>query len=80
MDLSRRMRPLVAMRAMRELRALEISLLLAIEPVASGLWAWLFHREIPGATALVGCALIFASVLLLALRKEESRATVGDES
>ncbi len=66
-------------RAVRELRALEISLLLAIEPVASGVWAWLVHAEIPGAAALTGCALIFASVLLQALRKDESRPVVrGD--
>jgi drug/metabolite transporter (DMT)-like permease len=61
------------LRAVRELRALEISLLLAIEPVASGVWAWLIHGEIPGAAALTGCALIFASVLLQALRASESR-------
>ena len=58
-------------RAVRELRALEISLLLAIEPVASGGWAWLIHSELPGAAALTGCALIFASVLLQALRKSK---------
>ena len=58
-------------RAVRELRALEISLLLAIEPVASGGWAWLIHSELPGTAALAGCALIFASVLLQALRKSK---------
>ncbi len=67
-------------RAMRELRVLEISLLLAIEPVASGLWAWLLHREIPGAMAMMGCAAIFVCVLLQALRKKESRAAVGVDS
>jgi drug/metabolite transporter (DMT)-like permease len=61
------------LRGIRELRALEISLLLAIEPVASGVWAWLVHGEIPGTLALIGCSLIFASVLLQALRKEPGR-------
>jgi drug/metabolite transporter (DMT)-like permease len=67
---------LCLLRAVRELRALEISLLLAIEPVASGVWAWLVHSEIPGATALAGCALIFTSVLLQALRNDELRPVV----
>jgi len=61
------------MRGIRELRALEISLLLAIEPVASGVCAWLVHGEVPGTMALVGCSLILASVLLQALRKNPSR-------
>jgi len=61
---------LCLLRGIREIRALEISLLLAIEPVASGVWAWLVHGEMPGATALVGCSLIFCSVLLQALRKD----------
>jgi drug/metabolite transporter (DMT)-like permease len=61
------------MRGIRELRALEISLLLAIEPVASGVCAWLVHGEVPGTMALVGCSLILASVLLQALRKDPSR-------
>jgi drug/metabolite transporter (DMT)-like permease len=65
---------LCLLRGIRELRALEISLLLAIEPVASGVWAWLVHGEIPGAMALAGCSLIFASVLLQALRKDPTRA------
>ena len=67
------------LRAVRELRALDVSLLLAIEPVASGLWAWLIHSEIPGDAALTGCGLIFVSVLLQALRKEESPALVRGE-
>jgi drug/metabolite transporter (DMT)-like permease len=64
------------LRGIRELRALEISLLLAIEPVASGVWAWLVHGEIPGAMALTGCSLIFSSVLLQALRKDPTRPVV----
>ncbi len=67
---------LCLLRGIRELRALEISLLLAIEPVASGVWAWLVHGEIPGAMALIGCSLIFSSVLLQALRKDPTRPLV----
>ncbi|MBW2495457.1 MAG: DMT family transporter [Deltaproteobacteria bacterium] len=64
---------LCLLRGIRELRALEISLLLSIEPVASGVWAWLVHGEIPGAMALIGCSLIFSSVLLQALRRDPAR-------
>jgi drug/metabolite transporter (DMT)-like permease len=61
------------LRGIRELRALEISLLLAIEPVGSGVWAWLVHGETPGAMAVLGCALISSSVLFQALRKDPTR-------
>jgi len=67
---------LCLLRGIRELGALEISLLLAIEPLASGVWAWLVHGEIPGTMALAGCSLIFSSVLLQALRKESTRPVV----
>jgi len=67
---------LCLLRGIRKLRALEISLLLSIEPVASGVWAWLVHDEIPGAMALLGCSLIFSSVLLQALRKDPTRPAV----
>jgi len=68
---------LFLLRGIRELRALEISLLLSIEPVASGVWAWLVHGEIPGAMALIGCSLIFTSVMLQALRKNPTRPAVA---
>jgi drug/metabolite transporter (DMT)-like permease len=67
---------LCLIRGIRELRALEISLLLAIEPVAVGVWAWLVHDEIPGTMALIGCSLIFLSVLLRALRKDPTRPLI----
>jgi len=67
---------LCLMRGIRQLRALEISLLLAIEPVACGVWAWLVHDEIPGTMALIGCSLIFAAVLLQALRKDSTRPLI----
>ncbi len=68
---------LCLLRGIRELRALEISLLLSIEPVASGVWAWLVHGEIPGTMALIGCSLIFSSVLFQALRKDPTRPLVS---
>jgi len=67
---------LCLVRGIRRLRALEFSLLLSIEPVASGVWAWLVHGEIPGSMALAGSALILTSVLLQALRRESTRPLV----
>jgi drug/metabolite transporter (DMT)-like permease len=57
------------------LRALEVSLLLAIEPVASTFWAWLVHGEAPNAASLAGCAFIFASTVLQAWRSDRGAGT-----
>jgi len=59
---------LCLLRGVPHLRALEVSLLLASEPVASTLFAWLLHGELPGVTAGLGCAFIFAGALVQALR------------
>jgi drug/metabolite transporter (DMT)-like permease len=55
-------------RGMRRLRALEVSLLLALEPVASTLLAWAVHGERPAPAALAGSALILAASLSQSLR------------
>jgi drug/metabolite transporter (DMT)-like permease len=52
----------------REVRAVEVTLLLLIEPLASGVWAWLVHGETPGAMSLAGCGLILIGVVSQALR------------
>lgn len=51
-------------RGMRGVPALEASLLLLLEPVASAVWAWLFHGEQPGPWSLAGCVLILVSTAL----------------
>ena len=48
-------------RGMRGVPALEASLLLLLEPVASVFWAWSFHAEMPGSWSLTGCVLILVS-------------------
>ena len=58
-------------RGMRALRAVEVSLLLMIEPVLNAFWAWLVHDELPGPWSLVGCVLISVGVLVRALRAED---------
>lgn len=45
-------------RAVTQLRALEVALVLLVEPVLSALWAWLAHGEQPGPAGLVGGAVI----------------------
>jgi drug/metabolite transporter (DMT)-like permease len=55
-------------RAVRHLPALEVSLLLLLEPVLNALWAWLVHGERPGGWALGGCVAILLATLARTLR------------
>lgn len=56
-------------RAMREVPALEASLLMLAEPVLNPVWAWLLHGERPSGGALAGGSLILAATALKALRE-----------
>lgn len=49
---------------LRRLPALEVSLLLLIEPALNPLWAWLWQGERPGTLALCGGALILGATTL----------------
>jgi len=44
--------------ALRRLPALEVSLLILIEPVLNPIWTWWLHGERPGPLTLTGGALI----------------------
>jgi drug/metabolite transporter (DMT)-like permease len=48
-------------RAITEVRAIEASLVLLLEPVLSPIWAWLVHGETPGSRAVVGGLVILAA-------------------
>ena len=48
-------------RGVRRVGALEVSLLLLLEPVLSPLWAWLVHGEQPGTLAITGGLVIVAA-------------------
>lgn len=50
-------------RGVRGVGAVEVSLLLLLEPVLNPIWAWLVHREYPGAWAIVGGCIIIAATL-----------------
>ena len=53
----------------RHVPALEVSLLLLIEPVLSPVWAWLFLDEVPGPLALAGGAIVIAATVLYTHRR-----------
>lgn len=48
--------------------ALEMSLLLFVEPALNPVWAWIFHGEVPGPWALAGGLLIMAATGYRTLR------------
>ncbi|HEY6105960.1 MAG TPA: EamA family transporter, partial [Anaeromyxobacteraceae bacterium] len=47
--------------AVPRLRALEVSILVLVEPALNPLWAWLVHGEEPGAWTATGGALILGA-------------------
>jgi len=51
------------LRGLQQVRALEASLLLLLEPVLNPVWAWLVHGERPGAWSLAGGAVILVATL-----------------
>jgi len=50
-------------RALPHVRALEVSLLLLVEPVVSPVWAFFLVREVPGTWSLVGGAIILIATV-----------------
>jgi DME family drug/metabolite transporter len=50
-------------RGLRQVTALEASLLLLLEPVLNPIWAWMAHGERPGAWSIAGGVLILAATL-----------------
>jgi drug/metabolite transporter (DMT)-like permease len=53
--------------AIRHLPALEVSLLLLIEPVFNPVWTWLLHGEHPGTWTIIGGGIILAATALRSL-------------
>jgi len=53
-------------RAVPQVRAIEVSLFLLIEPVLNPIWAWLVHGERPGAATLAGGGVILGATLIRA--------------
>ena len=51
----------------RHLQALEVSLLLLIEPVLNPVWTWILRGESPGTWTIVGGGLILTATALRSL-------------
>lgn len=62
-------------RAMPHLGAMDAALLLYLEPVMSGVWAWAVHGEVPGVPGLVGSAVILVGLGLHAWLSRRPEAT-----
>ncbi|MBW2279887.1 MAG: DMT family transporter [Deltaproteobacteria bacterium] len=54
---------LLMVRGMRGLRALQVSFLLVVEPVASTVWAWAVHSELPSTLSLAGCLMVLMGLM-----------------
>jgi drug/metabolite transporter (DMT)-like permease len=63
-------------RGVRSVGALEVSLLLLLEPVLSPVWAWLVHGEQPGSLAIAGGLIIVAATALYTWRGRRSELGV----
>ncbi len=50
--------------ALRQVRALEVSLLLLLELLFNPFWAWLLHGELPGGWPVVGCLVILSATII----------------
>jgi len=59
-------------RGLRELTAIETSLLLLLESALNPLWTWLVHAESPGPLGLAGGALILGATTIRSLRRAPS--------
>jgi drug/metabolite transporter (DMT)-like permease len=64
-------------RGLRQVRALEASLLVLLEPVLNPVWVWLVHGEKPAAWALVGGVIILAAATANAFRAETPGPALG---
>lgn len=58
---------LAVSRAVGHVGALDISLILLVEPVLSSVWAWAVHDEVPGALAIAGGATLIAATAAKAI-------------
>jgi drug/metabolite transporter (DMT)-like permease len=65
-------------RAVSHLPALEVSIILLVEPALNPIWSWMVHGERPGPWALVGGALIIGATGLRSLAAQRTaRAPAG---
>lgn len=58
-------------RGVRHVNAVEVSLLLLVEPALNPIWSWWFHGETIGVLTLIGGAVILGVTAILALREKD---------
>jgi drug/metabolite transporter (DMT)-like permease len=61
--------------SVRHLPALDVSLLLLLEPVLNPIWTWLIHGERPGYAVVTGGALILASTAVRVVLESRGQRT-----
>ena len=66
--------------AMRVLPALEVSLLLLIEPILNPTWTWLIRGENPGVYTIAGGAIIIAATAIKSVYDTRVQGAEGDPS
>jgi drug/metabolite transporter (DMT)-like permease len=64
--------------AMRVLPALEVSLLLLIEPVLNPIWTWIIRGEHPGAYTIIGGAVIITATAIKSVFDARVQGPEGD--
>ncbi len=64
---------LAVSRAVGHVSALDVSLILLVEPVLSSVWAWAVHDEVPGALAIAGGAVLIAATAAKAMLDARAR-------
>lgn len=63
-------------RAVHHVPALEVSLLLLLEPVLNPVWAWLVHGEVPRGWSLAGCLVILVATTMQAWPRRRKRGAI----
>lgn len=63
--------------AVRQIPALEVSLILLVEPVLNPVWTWVVRGEAPGEAVIAGGAIILAAAAARALRGERGASRAG---
>lgn len=67
-------------RAIGQVRALDASLIFLIEPAFNPVFAWLVHREVPGAWPMVGALVILGTSLMRAIVESRQRRALDPPS
>lgn len=65
----------IMLAGLREVPALEASLLMLIEPVLSPVWAWLVHGEVAGPWVMAGGAIVLGTSVVQVWSKGRARTT-----